>query len=96
MATPPNVQPIIACELLKRNFPLILQKPVALDLKNTLMLQEIIENNNGLVLVDHTYLFHPAFEKLKELVSQEPGITRIQSNGIGWGPVRGNCDPNEK
>jgi predicted dehydrogenase len=84
---------MIACELLKRNFPLILQKPVALNLNNTLLLKDIIENHNALVLVDHTYLFHPAFEKLKELVSREPEITGIQSRGTGWGPFRRNCDP---
>lgn len=88
-----DVQPVIARNYVEMGLPLIIQKPIALNLVEANKLKDKIENNNALVLVDHTYLFHPAFEKLKDLININNGIINIQSTGIGWGPFRRNCDP---
>jgi len=92
VALPPNLQPQIAVDLISAGFPVLIQKPLALNLKDALMIQRISKDRGLIVLVDHTYLFHPAFELLKKQVRDNKKIMSIYSMGWNWGPFRKEVD----
>lgn len=94
LAVPPSIQPLIAQEAIKRRIPLLLEKPLALSFDEARKMQYLAIKNDVLVMVDHIYLFHPAFMKLKEkIVNEGSPILEIESISGNYGPFRDNCTP---
>lgn len=55
----------IASEFLKRGIPLLVEKPLALDLQQAQELVELAQQNRALLQVGHIERFNPAFEELQ-------------------------------
>ncbi len=90
IATPPDIHAEILGAMIRARIPSMVEKPLTLDLQEALDLQQLLRQNPTPVLVDHTYLFHPAYRELKRLSSQLGPIRSIQSEGGGPGPFRPN------
>jgi len=90
IATPPDTHAEILGAMIRARIPSMVEKPLTLDLQEALDLQQLLRQNPTPVLVDHTYLFHPAYRELKRLSSQLGPIRSIQAEGGGPGPFRPN------
>lgn len=68
VATPASLHEEMACEVLRRGLPLFLEKPAALSLSGIDRIDRAWEDaGRPALLVDHTYLFHPSYERLYAL-----------------------------
>ena len=93
IAVPAKYQTRIALSAIAEGFPVMLEKPLALNIKDVLRLSAAARKSRLTVLVDHTYLFHPVFKRLKNLIRDKEEITTIRSHGWNWGPFRKEIDP---
>lgn len=88
IATPSATHYEISREFLKRGFHLLIEKPLATNYIQALKLQSLCKNSRSKVLVDHTYLFDPAYKKTKELAQTMGQIRYISYEGLNNGPMR--------
>ncbi len=88
LAVPPKVQATIAEAAVRAGLPLLLEKPVAIGVTETQHLAELASQARVPVLVDHVYLFHPAYVALKDVVRKHGGARAIRSAGGAQGPFR--------
>lgn len=93
IAAPSKFQTQIGIAALDGGFPVMFEKPLALNLKDLDRINKAAKRSGLPTIVDHTLIFHPAFERLKELNQNLDEITAISSNGWNWGPFRENIDP---
>lgn len=91
IAVPPESQFEIAIECINKNIPLLLEKPLALNLTSVKMILNHCVKNNSKVMVDYTYLYHPGFRKALESLHLIGPIKNIISIGGNFGPVRDTC-----
>ena len=93
VATPASTHAEIALEAIKRKIPLFIEKPVAIGIEDTRKLHAAwIAAGKPLILVDHVYLFHPAYLQLRGILRErEPFSIRAAFGGSG--PVRSDCAP---
>jgi predicted dehydrogenase len=89
IATPPDTHAEILEACLDAGKPCIVEKPLCLDVASAERLHQRVQASGIPVLVDHTYLFHPAYLALKEAMegAGEP-VRIILSEGGGFGPFR--------
>lgn len=90
IASPPDTHAEILGAMIRARMPSMVEKPLTLDLQEALDLQRLLRQTPTPVLVDHTYLFHPAYREMKRLSSQLGPIHSIQSEGGNRGPFRPN------
>ena len=91
VATPPSVHAAIAQAALERGVPVLIEKPMTLDVEEARLLTVAARARNVVAMVDHTHLFHPAFEELKSIVQNSggpDGVTSIRAQGGNRGPIR--------
>jgi len=88
VATPPATHAAIAHECLSRGVPVLIEKPVTMDLAEAEALCGAAARTGGIVLVDHTHLFAPAYRTLKDNLGQLGRIRRIECQGGNRGPFR--------
>jgi predicted dehydrogenase len=91
LAVPPQLHRPIAEACLDRRIPVLLEKPMATSLADAQHIAEVAAHAGVPVLVDHTHLFSPAFQRLGQLVG--PGPLTIHGEGGGDGPVGRPVDP---
>ena len=90
IATPPDLHsPILEAAILK-DLPAIVEKPLTLSPVQAQDLAALAKKRNSKILVDHIYLFHPGYQKLKAELEQlaDKRITHLQSYGGNYGPFR--------
>lgn len=90
IASPPDSHAEILGAMIRAGRPSMVEKPLTLDLQQALDLQQLLLRNPTPVLVDHIYLFHPAYVELKRLSGELGPIHSIQSEGGNHGPFRPN------
>jgi predicted dehydrogenase len=90
IASPPDSHAEILGAMIRARMPSLVEKPLTLDLQQALDLQQLLRQTPTPILVDHIYLFHPAFVELKRLSSRFGPIRSIQSEGGNHGPFRPN------
>lgn len=90
VASPPDTHAEILGTMIRAHMPSMVEKPLTLELQEALDLQQLLRQAPTPVLVDHTYLFHPAYREMKRLSSQLGPIRSIQSEGGNHGPFRPN------
>jgi predicted dehydrogenase len=84
IATPPDSHVDLALPFLRAGLPVMIEKPVALSFDDAeSLLPPQYENK---ILVNHTHLFAPAYERLKKLLVDP--IIRIDISHHGPGPAR--------
>ena len=89
ICTGPEQHVEIALEAVRHAVPVLIEKPVSLNLVAARQLNDAVTKANfSPVLVNNIHLFSPAYEKLVELVRLSGPVTRIFSMGSNWGPFR--------
>jgi len=88
IATPPALHAEMAYAAVKVGLGVMIEKPLSLNLEEALSLYDVVAQYKGCVFVDHTYLFHPAYRKLKEIVPDRDRLVKVRSVGGNWGPFR--------
>ena len=89
LAVPPKVQTEIAMSALKARLPLLLEKPMALDPKEAEKINKASREKKVFILVNHIYLHHPVYMKLKQLLINEGSeIKAIHTQSGNRGPFR--------
>ena len=93
IATPASTHLEIAARFVAAGVPVLVEKPLCLDLASALRFREEVARQRGLALVDHIHVFSPAYRRLKALSPALGAITRIESCGGRHGPFRPDSSP---
>ena len=90
VATPAKTHFSIARQIIENKKHVLVEKPIALSVGEAKKLKELAEHNRVILMVGHVMLFHPAIQKIKELI-QGGKIGKLQyiySNRLNLGAVR--------
>ncbi|MFL2932381.1 MAG: Gfo/Idh/MocA family protein [bacterium] len=93
LAVPPLVQFKILAANTNIKIPVMLEKPLALSSEQSVEIESLYSKENIVSLVDHTYLFHPAYTTLKENLPSIGMIKNIVTKGGSFGPFREHTPP---
>ncbi len=94
IATPATTHYSLIKDSLESGYHVLAEKPLTLDAKECLELTRLAEQRNLQLMVDHTYLFHPAVNKGKIVInSGQLGEIRYgYASRTHLGPVRQDVD----
>ena len=89
IATPPSTHAEMLEACLEAGKPVIVEKPLCLDLGTAERLNQLVRASGTPVIVDHTQLFNPAYIALQKALADagEP-MRNIIAEGMGLGPFR--------
>jgi UDP-2-acetamido-3-amino-2,3-dideoxy-glucuronate N-acetyltransferase len=92
IATPPVTHFDLAMKVISNKKPLLVEKPITLDYNSSVKLSEYAREMNVNLMVGHILLFHPAFQKMKEIIDDGllGEIQYIYSNRLNLGTFRTN------
>ncbi|MBI4062717.1 MAG: Gfo/Idh/MocA family oxidoreductase [Elusimicrobia bacterium] len=93
VATPPATHFEIGMQALRSGLAVLMEKPLTLDLGQAQNLLKFTAKQNGLFMVDHTYLFHPAYRLIKKKSRELGAIKLIVSRAGNRGPFREDTPP---
>lgn len=90
IAVPASMHFSLAREALVAGKDVYVEKPLALDLDDAMELRDIAEKNSRILMVGHLLQYHPAFDRLKELIKEGRlgRINYIYSNRLNFGKIR--------
>jgi predicted dehydrogenase len=88
IAAPPHLHAKMAIAAVTFGRPVLVEKPLTMDLAQAAELRRHVVLYDGLVMVDHIHLFHPAFRALKELSRALGQIKAIRADAGNRGPYR--------
>lgn len=88
IATPGSTHYHIAEEFLKKDYNLLIEKPLATTYTDSVKLNKLRNKTTGKILVGHVYLFDPAYIKTKELIKDIGEIKSISYEAENNGPFR--------
>lgn len=90
VATPASLHYSLGKRILEAGFHVLIEKPLTLDVPEAEELNHIARKNNCNLMVGHVLLFHPAFERIRDLlVSGKLGkLQHIYSNRLNLGKIR--------
>ena len=90
ISTPPLTHTKLAKQIISKNKPLLVEKPLCMSVSEALEIKSVLEKYDGKLIVGHLLLFHPAIQKMKTMI-EEGKIGKIQyiySNRLNFGKVR--------
>jgi len=93
IASPPNTHCEIASKLILEKIPIIIEKPLTTKLIEAKSLLKLAQQNKGIVLVDHVFLYHSTFRLIKKYITDTNNINSIESIGGNKGPYRRDVTP---
>ena len=88
IVTPPRLHAEMTRFFLDVGLPVLVEKPLTMNLGEAETLLEFAENKGSIVLVDHTQLFNPAWKSFKDYASGMGKVLKIESIAGNWGPFR--------
>ncbi len=88
IATPPALHAEMTRAAVASGLPVLVEKPLTLDADEAEALFDFVGTRGGLVLVDHTHLFHPAYRELKKRARALGRATAIRATAGARGPFR--------
>ena len=90
IATPASSHFELAKKVLINKKPVLVEKPLTLDLNTAMELNDISKKEKVLLMVGHVLLFHPAFIKMKSLINEGliGEMQYIYSNRLNLGTFR--------
>jgi predicted dehydrogenase len=88
VATPPATHSEIVSALVTAGLPVLVEKPLTMDVGQAEGLVDVAMRTNGYVLVDHVHLFSPAWRMVKNLLPEIGAIKRIRGEAGARGPFR--------
>ena len=87
VATHPSVTVAYAVHFLRKNIPVMLEKPAGLSLDDALHLQNVAIDHPVPLLVSHQHLFSSVYQELKNRVNEEE-VMQIETAAGNDGPYR--------
>ena len=93
VATPPALHAEMVAAAVRCGLPVLVEKPLTLDLDEALALRDLVAAQGGFVMVDHTHLFHPAYRALKLAAPHYGPIRAIECRAGNYGPFRADTRP---
>ena len=90
ISTPASTHFSVAKKIILAKKPVLIEKPMTLSIEEAKEIHSLSISNNINVMVGHVLLFHPAIEKIKQIIdSGEIGnLQYIYSNRLNLGKVR--------
>ena len=88
IATPADKHYQICQDFLVKGYDVFCEKPLCPTLEEVHKLYDIIDNGNGNLFVDWTFLYNDATLKLKEEIAREGPPNLIYMNRLNRGPIR--------
>jgi len=88
IATPTPTHVTIALAAIDRGLPVLIEKPLTRDVTEARRLEARATQEQVLVMVEHTQLFHPAYRKLKSLLPQLGPLKGLRAMAGRTGPFR--------
>lgn len=90
LASPAELHAEQAERFLKSGKHVFVEKPIALTMDDAIRLKHVAHENKKILMVGHVLQYHPAFVKLKEIVSTGDlgEIQTIYSNRLSFGKIR--------
>ena len=90
IATPAETHFEISKKIIKSKKPVLIEKPMALSIKDANTIIQLAKENNVNVMVGHVLLFHPAIRKIKDMIDNNAigKLQYIYSNRLNLGKVR--------
>ncbi len=90
VATPPSTHYEIGKRTLEAGFPVLIEKPMTLNIFNAKTLIEIANNSGLCLMVGHVLLFHPAVREIKTMIDggKIGKLQYVYSNRLNLGQVR--------
>jgi dTDP-3,4-didehydro-2,6-dideoxy-alpha-D-glucose 3-reductase len=76
LSTPPGVHFQQGMEIISSGKHLLVEKPITTNLKETLTLLKEAKERNLLVLEGFMFLYHPHFEKIKQIINKEKSLLK--------------------
>lgn len=93
VATPPGSHAEMATAAIEAKLPVLIEKPLTQNAAEARELLKLAQKESALVMVEHTYLFHPAYAELKKRAGTLGAIRSIRSIGGNLGPFREATPP---
>lgn len=93
VATPPSSHVQVAAAAVERGLPVLVEKPLSLDLAQARSLLRLAERKKACVLVDHVHLFSLAWERFQAAAGKLGGLKSLRTEGGNWGPFREDVGP---
>ena len=87
ITSPPSSHEEIAIFAIKKKIPILIEKPISMNLKSVKRIFKESKFYNSLVMVDYTHFYSDAYQKMKTFCKHKK-IIRIISKGHSNGPVR--------
>jgi len=87
IATPPRLHFRMVHYALSHDLPVLAEKPLTMDVNQARALGKLAVDRGVPMLVDHVYLYHPAYRALRREV-REKGPLTIKGNAGNAGPLR--------
>jgi predicted dehydrogenase len=88
IATPPTLHADMTRASIAASNPVLVEKPLTLDVDEAAALLSDAEQQSAIVHVDHIHLYHPAFRALKNVGKALGPIQAIHGMQGDWGPFR--------
>ncbi len=90
IATPTSLHKTVACEFIKNNKHVLVEKPIATNVRDAQEIVRLAEVKNVKLMVGHVERFNPAVNRLKEVIDRGDigDIISIQAKRIGPHPPR--------
>lgn len=88
IATPPALHAGMVSAAIAASLPVLVEKPLTLDVAEAEKLLKQSRERGSLVMVEHTHLFHPAFEALCLQCADLGAICAIRGEAGNHGPYR--------
>lgn len=85
IATPTASHYTIARDFLKRGYNLLIEKPLTTRYGQALKLERIQKQTRAKILIGHTYLYHPAYLKAKQLLKKIGPVRYVGFEGLNSG-----------
>ena len=74
--TPPDLHYELSALLLRKNIPVLCEKPIADNYENAVKLGNVLKETNGFLMIGENYRYHTVFRKAKEVL-QNSGLGKI-------------------
>jgi len=88
VATPTPTHAGIVSDALEHGVPVLVEKPLTIDLAEARVLRDQVVRFDGFVMIDHIHLFSPAYRALKQQVKATEGPFEITGRAGNIGPFR--------
>lgn len=88
IATPPALHGAMASAAVAAGLATLVEKPLVLALAEATTLRDLVRARRGLLMVDHTHIYHPAFGELKKQATKLGRVRTIDAEAGNHGPYR--------